>query len=253
MPERKGNLNDNQTAADAEADRARFERTVAHLRTRKRCLFLTTSNRWPGEKDDLPKSSQLARRLAEAVGGSGGGDRVTILDVPHLKIYPCEGNVSSAGGNNCGVKTSALKDREKNPSGCHRCWASFNNRDDELWQVSRALFQSDCLMLFGSVRWGQMNSEYQKLMERLTWIENRRSTLGESNLVGGIDAGIIAVGQNWRGREVVEVQKQVLGFFGFRVIDDLCWNWQYSADSGDESEASYRLAGEKFKKTFIGV
>ena len=45
---------------------------------------------------------------------------------------------------------------------------------------------------------------YQKLIERLTWLENRHSTLGESNLIENIQSGFICCGQNWKGMDVVD-------------------------------------------------
>jgi multimeric flavodoxin WrbA len=170
-----------------------MQATVDHLKTKKKVLFLTTSNRWPGEKNDLPKSTLLAQRMAQLVG-----PQVIQLDVPSLKIYPCEGNVSTRRGNTCGEKKALLKDDEKNPSGCHRCWASINNKDDELWKISKPLLESEAVLLFCSIRWGQTNAFYQKLIERLTWLENRHSTLGESNLLEKIDAGLICLGHSAR-------------------------------------------------------
>jgi len=63
-------------------------------------------------------------------------------------------------------------------------------------------------------------------------------------------AGIIAIGQNWRGKEVIDVQKQVLEFFGFDVNPDLCWNWQYTENKLDESQKSYKNASNAFDETF---
>lgn len=223
----------------------RFSDTVRYLSKKNKILFLTTSNRWIGEKE-LPKSSLLAEKLAEKVGK----EKVTIIDVSKLKIYPCEGNISGVKGNNCGVKQAVLKDKEKNPSGCHRCWASVNNPDDELWKVSKELFESDCVLFFGSVRWGQMNSIYQKLIERLSWIENRHSSLKEKNIVKGIDVGLICVGQNWNGRNIINLQKQVLKFYGFNVVTKLFWNWQYTTNEKDESLDSYKKSYAKFEKDF---
>lgn len=236
------------TGNDRDTGRGLLQRTIAHLRTKKHCLFLTTSNRWSGETGgEQPKSSRLAHKIADTLGP----DRATVMDVAALKIYTCEGNVSTARGNTCGRMASVLKDPEKNPTGWHRCWASFNNPDDELWRISRELFRSDCVVFFGSVRWGQLDSVYQKLIERLTWIENRHSTLGEDSIVGDIDAGVIAIGQNWNGRSVVDVQKQVLGFYGFNVVDDLCWNWQFTDDPSDESKDSYKVAIQAFEEIFL--
>lgn len=212
--------------------------TLKHLKKKKKILFLTTSSRWQGD-EDIPKSTRIANALQKNLSN------VKIIDVSKLKIHTCEGNVSRAAGNNCGVKDATLKDKNKNPTGNHRCWASINNPDDELWKISKELFSSDTILFFGSIRWGQMNSIYQKLIERLTWIENRHSTLGEKNTVKNIDAGIIITGHNWHGKEVLETQMSVLKYFGFKVQPQLCWNWQFTTPK-DESNKSYKAAAKEF-------
>ena len=161
----------------------------------------------------------------------------------------CEGNVSRLEGNNCGVKEALLKDKSKNPSQEHRCWASINHKDDELWKISKELFESDCVVFFASVRWGQLNAVYQELIERLTWLENRHSSLNEENILKDITAGIVIIGQNWRGSDILKVQSQVLEFFGFKKNKKLQWNWQYTSDSSDESIKSYKDAAKVFKKS----
>jgi hypothetical protein len=89
------------------------------------------------------------------------------------------------------------------------------------------------------------------LIERLTWIENRHSTLGESNIVKDIDSGFIATGQNWNGKDVTQTQKEVLQFFGFKTPDQLFWNWQFTDNSLDETKSSYKKAITVFDKTFL--
>ena len=223
--------------------------TVKFLETKKKILFLTTSNRGEWVIKNLkeePKSTKLAKTIQSYLGRK----KCTLIEVPKLKIYPCEGNVSNLEGNGCGIKKAILKNKTKNPSGNHRCWRSINNPDDELWKISKELFESDCVVFFGSVRWGQMNSEYQKLIERLCWIENRHTTLKESNVVKDICAGIILTGQNWNGENVIETQKQVLKFYGFDVRNEICWNWQYTNKITDESEKSYKDAFPAFVKKF---
>ena len=222
----------------------KVERVISHLKDKKKILFLTTSNRWEGDKEK-PKSTLLAEFIKSKVG-----DTVELIDVSKLNIYCCEGNVSKKDGNNCGVKEAVLKDKEKNPTGNHRCWASINNKDDELWKVSKPLFEADAVVFFISIRWGQTNSVYQRLIERLDWIENRRTTLKEDNIIKDKDVGIIAVGQNWNGANVIETQKQVLDFYGFNLVDDLCFNWQYTKDALDESQKSYKDASKAFEKVF---
>lgn len=212
-------------------------------------LFLTTSTRYPfntgpnkgGVSVEMPKSTVLAHFIKDSIK-----NKSTIIDVPTVKIHPCEGNVSHKDGNHCGVLDAMLKDKRKNPTGNHRCWASLNHKDDELWKISKELFEADTVVFFSSIRWGQTNAEYQKLIERLTWIENRHSTLGDKNVIEGKNAGFICIGQNWNGADVVGTQKKVLDFFGFQTPSNLFWNWQYTIDSLDETQESYKKAHDQF-------
>ena len=225
---------------------AKLDRMISYLNKKENILFLTTSNRWEGHEDDIPKSTQLAHHIREQLPEKN----IKIINVPDLKIYPCEGNVSSKWGNTCGLKDSVLKDKTKNPTGYHRCWASINNKDDELWKISKPLFQSDTVIFFTSVRWGQANMFYQKLIERLTWLENRHSTLGEENIIKNIDGGIVIIGQNYHGKNVLSTQKSVLQFYGFKVPESLSFNWQYTSNALDETGKSYKLAIKIFNKIF---
>ncbi len=224
---------------------SKVEGMVEYLKDKKNILFLTTSNRWEGDKE-MAKSTQLAWHIESFLVGKN----VKLIDVSKLKIHYCEGNVSNVDGNSCGIKESTLKDKEKNPSGDHRCWASINNKDDELWRISKELFEVDAVVFFVSVRWGQTNSIYQTLIERLNWIENRHTTLEGDNIIEGKAAGLVIVGQNWNGSQVLDTQKKVLSFYGFEVPDQLTFNWQYTEDAKDESEESYKAAPEAFEKAF---
>ncbi len=236
------------TLKDEQHYRDIFEHTLQALDKYKKILFLTTSNRWHGEKNsEKAKSTMLAYEIEKRLTDKD----ISIIEVPLLKIYTCEGNVSTKRGNTCGTLDAKLKDSFKNPSGHHRCWASMNNKDDELWKISKELLRSDCVVFFGSVRWGQMNGEYQKLIERLTWLENRHTTLEEENIIKNIDTGIIIVSQNWNSAQVLDTQKKVLQYFGFNTIDNLIWNWQYTNIDTDESNKSYIDAANQFKKIFL--
>lgn len=201
-------------------------------KSKKKILFLTTSNRWSGDKE-LPKSSMIAEELVKKLGTG------EIINVSKLKIFPCEGNVSTKRGNTCGVKDAILNDKDKNPTGNIRCWASLNNKSDEMHKVANAIFESDIIIFFGSIRWGKMNAIYAQLIERLTWLENRHSTLGESNLLKNKEAGIIATGHNWNGKETIKLEKEVLSFFGFKTPDVLSFNWQWTDNKNDESKKGY--------------
>jgi multimeric flavodoxin WrbA len=224
-------------------------KTVKFLEGKEKVLFITTSNRGEWAMKELkeePKSTKLAKAIQSYLGKS----KCTLFETIKLEIHHCEGNVSHFEGNSCGVKKSSLKDKDKNPTGNHRCWRSINNPTDELWKITKELFECDAVVFFGSIRWGQMNAQYQNLIERLTWLENRHSTLGESNILKDISCGIIAIGQNWNGKEVIDTQKQVLSFFGFDVKDELSWNWQFTENAKDETQKSYKESGKDFNKTF---
>ncbi|PKG31528.1 flavodoxin family protein [Methanoregula sp.] len=233
---------------DAQKSKEQLKNAIHHLKTKRKVLLLTTSNRWEGQ-EETPKSTRLAYKIAGELRRSGV--EAMLIEVPKLTIHPCEGNVSDAGGNSCGQKKAALKDKSKNPSGHHRCWASINNADDELFRITREMFTSDCVVFFASVRWGALNSYYQKLIERLTWIENMHSTLKEENIVAGIEAGLIVIGQNWNGKNAFETQKKVLQYFGFQVNPKLCWNWQYTQNAEDETNESYLQAAKEFGSIFL--
>jgi multimeric flavodoxin WrbA len=201
---------------------------------KKKILFLTTSNRWEGDKE-LPKSSMIAHELIKKLGS----DNIELINVAKLKIFPCEGNVSTKRGNTCGLKDAMLKNKSKNPTGNIRCWAALNNESDEMYKVANAIFEADIIIFFGSVRWGKMNSIYTELIERLTWLENRHATLGESNLLKNKECGIVAIGHNWNGENAVKLERDVFRFFGFKTPEVLSFNWQWTNDKYDETKKGY--------------
>lgn len=220
--------------------------TIKELRKYKKVLLLTCSNR--GEEvseTQLPKSTILAKIIHQNLKNSD------LLDVTKLKIYPCEGNVSLMQGNICGVKEALLKDEEKNPSGYHRCWASIHNPDDELWMVSKKLFESDCVVFFASVRWGSANMFYQKLIERLNWINNRYIPYGEPNIIKDTGSGFIIVGQHVYGDKICELQYSNHEYYGFDVNEKLYWNWTAEdVNFDDETLEGYIESYPEFLEEF---
>ncbi len=240
------------TEAKLEVDlkfKGQLEKAIKHLETKDKVLLLTTSNRGAygiKELKDKPKST----RLAEVIQQRLGAHKCTLVDVSKLKIYSCEANVSGNDGNTCGTRACKIQDEGKNPSGYLRCWASFNNPDDELWKITTPLFEAQAVVFLGSVRLGQANAIYQKLIERLDWIENRHTTLGERNIVKDIETGFIFLGQNWNVANVVKTQKQVHEFYGFKPVNELYIGWQYTEDAYDESKESYKKAANALDNIF---
>ena len=221
-------------------------RLIKHLESKDHILLLTTSNRYREHTWDIPKTTQLARRIRDRLNQEG--KHVTLLDVAKLRIHTCEGNISSMRGNGCGVPEAKLPDHDKNPTGHHRCWASINNKDDQLYKVSRELFKAQAVVFFVSTRWGQTNSVYQRLFERLSWIENRVTTLGEAPIpqLKKLEAGIVIFGHNWNDEQVLETQQQNFKWFGWKTPAALSFIWQYTTDPNEESPESYLGAIEEF-------
>ena len=220
--------------------------TILSLKKFNKVLFLTCSNRYKNIlKTQSPKSTILAEVMSKKL------DNVTIINVPDLIIHPCEGNVSREDGNKCGVKQALLKDKEKNPSGYHRCWASLHNPDDELWKISKELFESDCVIFFSSVRWGQANMFYQKLIERLNWINNRYIPYGESNIIKDVTSGFICVGQHQYADQICERQYDNHDYYGFKPDKNLYWYWNAEdIDYDDETLEGYLESYPEFYEEF---
>ena len=223
-----------------------LKNTITELKKYKKVLLLTCSNRNEiVSKTQSPKSSILAKIIHQNLDSS------VLMDVTKLNIHPCEGNVSRMEGNVCGIKAALLKDEEKNPSGYHRCWASIHNPDDELWKISKELFESDCVVFFASVRWGSANMFYQKLIERLNWINNRFIPLGENNIIKDISSGFIVVGQHVYGDEIAQRQYDNHDYYGFNVNKKLYWNWNAEdIKYDDETLQGYRESYPEFFKEF---
>ena len=114
--------------------------------------------------------------------------------------------------------------------------------------ITRELFRSRVVVFFVSVRWGQTNSVYQRLFERLSWIENRFTTLGETPIpqLRKLEAGMVLFGQNWNDAQVLKTQRQNFKWFGWKTPAPLSFYWQYTRDAEDESPESYKGAVEEF-------
>lgn len=216
----------------------------------KRVLFVTTSNRgeYISSKGEKPKSTRLAEHFKDLLEKKE--IEVTLIDASKLKIHECLGCVSELKGNMCGSPEAKLKDKKKNPHGHLKCWASVEFKDDELWKIANEIYESDAIIFFSSVRWGNPNSIYQKLIERLDWIESSHTTYEGPNTIKNKKAGMVLIGQNWRVQESLEVQYHVLNFFGFETPEELFLGWQFTRDTLDEEQKSYQEAANTFEQSW---
>ena len=223
---------------------------LSTLAAEKRVLFVTTSNRgkYISSKGEKPKSTRLAEHFSDLLKEKGVD--VVTMDAAKLKIHNCLGCVSELKGNMCGSPEAKMKDEKKNPHGHLKCWASLDYKDDELWKIANEIYESDVIIFFVSNRWGNPNAIYQKLIERLDWIESSYTTYEGPNTIKNKKAGMVLLGQNWRVQESLEVQQQVLEFFGFQTPEELFMGWQFTRDVMDEEQKSYQEAPNTFEQSW---
>ena len=120
-----------------------------------------------------------------------------------------------------------------------------------MWKISRELFESDCVVFFASVRWGAANMFYQKLIERLNWINNRYIPYGEKNIIKDISSGFIIVGQHQYGDDITKLQLNNHEYYGFKINDKLYWNWSAeNIEYDDETLQGYIESYPEFFEDF---
>jgi hypothetical protein len=106
-------------------------------------------------------------------------------------------------------------------------------------------------MFFSSVRWGSANMYYQKLIERLNWINNRYIPYGESNIIKDTTSGFICVGQHQYADDICELQYGNHKYYGFNADKDLYWYWNAEdIDYNDETLQGYLESYPEFFEEF---
>ena len=89
---------------------------------------------------------------------------------------------------------------------------------------------------------------YQKLMERLNWINNRFTPGDESNVIKDTSSGFICIGQHYYTDKITELQNNVHDYFGFKVNEDLYWWW--NAEDKEFDEETYLGYLESYPEFF---
>lgn len=158
---------------------------------------------------------------------------VDFIDANDLHIVPNQ-SCYSDGGKNCASPDA----------GKYRCWAhklSHENPDDykgkdEMGIIYDALEWCDLVIWGTSVRWGSHSALMQKIIERMTNIENRVVVYGEENYVKGKKCGVVVTGNNYESDSVANHLAQQLGWFGFETDPGWTFTWQKSQDIHYEQE-----------------
>jgi hypothetical protein len=106
-------------------------------------------------------------------------------------------------------------------------------------------------MFFSSVRWGAANMFYQKLIERLNWINNRYIPYGESNIIKDTTSGFICVGQHSYAEQICQLQYNNHKYYGFDADEDLYWFWKAEdINYNDETLQGYLESYPEFFEEF---
>lgn len=129
-------------------------------------------------------------------------------------------------------------------AGKYRCWANKLSHEkpseyggkDEMGVIYDALDWCDLVIWGTSVRWGSHSALMQKIIERMTNIENRVVVYGEENYVKGKKCGVVVTGNNYESDSVANHLAQQLGWFGFDTNPGRTFTWQKSQDIHYEQE-----------------
>ena len=118
------------------------------------------------------------------------------------------------------VLEAKLRDKQENQTGQHRCWASINNKDDQLYKISRELFKFASGGLF---RLRSMGTNEQRVSAPLRTPELDRETesphWGEKRIpqLKKLEAGIVLLVIPGTTNKFWQTQKQNFRWFGWKT------------------------------------
>jgi len=144
----------------------------------------------------------------------------------------------------CPKRCCATAARTDGPA---RCWASINNKDDQLYKVSRELFKSQAVSS-SSPSAGTNQQRVSAPLRAPQLDRDRVTSLGEAPIpqLKKLEAGIVLFGHNWNDEQVLKTQRQNFKWFGWKTPAALSFNWQYTGDAEEESLESYLGSIEEF-------
>jgi multimeric flavodoxin WrbA len=161
-----------------------------------------------GSSRQVPGISKSERLLERALDRYRGyGCETTLLRLPALKLYDCEGNYS------------------EDPSYCtYPCQSSLRYEDDQMQTVYDAVLAADILLLATPIRWNNHSALVQRFVERMNAIENQATWFG-NRLIRNKVAGLIIIGHV---DGVQHVAGNLLNFFawlGFHIPEAPIASW----------------------------
>lgn len=110
-------------------------------------------------------------------------------------------------------------------AGQYRCWAHKLSHDnpenyggaDEMGLIYDNIAWADIVIFATSVRWESHSAVLQKVIERLTTIQNRHVVYNEPNSLLGKKCGVVVTGHNAKAQSVASHLLEVFQWIGFHT------------------------------------
>jgi len=190
-----------------------------------RILGISTSTNRGQDKDSWGSSANVLLVALKALQEQG--HEVRCVNAADLHIVPnlsCYAN----GDTKCG-------DPESGPYRCWAHWYSVQDPDkyggvDEMPVLYDNIAWADLVLFATSARWGTHSALLQKIIERMTVLENLSSTYGEPNPLAGKKAGVIVTGHQWLTQRIAMHLLDVFSFMGFKAERGYQFVWQRTFD-----------------------
>lgn len=118
-------------------------------------------------------------------------------------------------------------------AGAYRCWAhklshenpsAYGGRD-EMGVLYDGFLWADTVVFATSVRWESHSAILQKIIERMTTLQNRAVVYGEPNPLSGKRCGVVVTGHNAKAQSVASHLLEVFQWLGFDTafFSQLVW------------------------------
>jgi multimeric flavodoxin WrbA len=147
-------------------------------------------------------------------------------------------------------------------AGKYRCWAHKLSHDDpeafggadQMGVLYDGFAWADIVVFATSVRWESHSAILQKVIERMTTLQNRSTVYGERNPLAGKRCGVLVTGHNAKAQSVASHLIEVFQWLGFESCFFYQAVWQFTENLHSEVPMTTDLpALEAYLRTPDGV
>lgn len=150
------------------------------------------------------------------------GYKVRVIDASQLHVV-----------NNLSCYSSGKSDCASYDAGKYRCWAHKLSHDtpseyggkDQMGSLYDAYDWADIVIFGTSVRWESHSAILQKIIERMTTLQNRDVVYGERNPLQDKRCGVVVTGHNSMAQNVAAHLLRVFEWLGFttNIFYQIVW------------------------------